>query len=386
MRRQIRLIVCALIAVLAIDGALPGQALAGARSKAARAKTAHTKPQSSRQCTHCQIAQLRAPKVTAETAAATAIATEVSGSAKAPAEEAAAAGPARERPAPRSRPRRKKPSFLLRAKIATLHLAEALHLYHPQPFQAGRRPRLTEERVWFEMVGSLLGVDAGLTISEITRVKGKSGDLELIHVVNDDGTGQNYESVLKRIPLIGGQRLEIQGPAINTLAGMPLGFRAVGLGLTSDLFEPGQNRAVSYTAEVKVTERTLLYWAPFWAPGAASAIDGALGAAGHHTVANLVGGALPFVSAALAVQSTVRAWRTFKNPNATRLQKALAAGHAVADSVRVAFPLVGTLANVALIGVTAGVSYLKVKKARAESEHMVDPRYVKPCARGGCTH
>lgn len=386
MRRQLRLYVCALIAVLAIDGAVSGEALAGGRNKAVRAKTAHSKPQPTRPCTHCQIAQLRALKVVAETAAtATASTTATPGTAEAPADEAAPAA-TRVRPAPRARVKRKKPSLLLRAKIAALHLAEAFHLYHPQPLHRGRSPRLTEERVWFEMVGSLLGIDAGVTVSEITRVKGKNGDLELIHVVNSEGTGQNYESVLKRIPLFGGQRLEIQGPAINMVGGMPLGFRAIGLGLTSDLFEPGQNRAVSYTAEVKITERTLLYWAPFWAPGAASAIDSALGAAGHHTVANLVGGALPFVSAALAVQSTVRAWRTFKNPNATKLQKALAAGHAVADSVRVAFPLAGTLANVALIGVTAGVSYFKVKKARAESEHLVDPRYVKPCARGGCTH
>lgn len=374
---------CALIAVLAIDGAVSGEALAGARNKAARAKTAHSKPQPKRTCTHCQIAELRAARLVAVETAVTAAAAR-SGSAEAPPEEAA--GPMRERPAPRARVKRKKPSLLLRAKIAALHLAEAFDLYHPQPLHRARTPRLTEERVWFEMVGSLLGVDAGVTISEITRVKGKNGDLELIHVVGGDGAGQNYESVLKRIPLIGGQRLEIQGPAINTVAGMPLGFRAVGLGLTSDLFEPGQNRAVSYTAEVKLTERTLLYWAPFWAPGAASAIDGALGAAGHHTVTNLVGGALPFISAALAVQSAVRAWRTFKNPEATRLQKALAAGHAVADGVRVAFPLAGTLANVALIGVTAGVSYLKVKKARAGSEHLVDPRYLRPCARGGCTH
>ncbi len=385
MRRQLQLIVCALIAAVAIQGTATHGALAGARKQAPRAKTAHARSQSSRPCTHCQIAQLRPPKLVAETAAATEPAATEPGDP--PAEETASAP--RERTVTVGRgaaKRRKKPSLLLRAKIATLHLAEALHLYHPQPLHGGRRPRLTEERVWFEMVGSLLGIDAGVTVSEITRVKGKSGDLELIHVVSQDGSGQNYESVLKRIPLVGGQRLEIQGPAINTTAGLPLGFRAIGFGLTSDLFEPGQNRAVSYTAEVKLTERTLLYWAPFWAPGAASAIDGALGAAGHHTVASLVGGALPFISAALAVQSTVRAWRTFKNPKATRLDKALAAGHALADGVRVAFPLAGTLANVALIGVTAGVSYFKVKRARAEAEHPVDPRYLKPCARGGCKY
>ena len=381
MRRQLQLLVCALIASLAIDGAVSVDALAGARKQAARAKAAHSKPQSTRPCLHCQLAQLRPPRQEAEPTPAAQVVVE-----PAPVAERQAPAAARGRQDDRGRLRRGKPSWRLRAKIAALHLAEALHLYHPQPHQGDGRPRLTEERVWFEVVGGLFGVDLGLTVSEITRVKGKRGDLELIHVVGADGAGQNFESVLKRIPLTSGQRLEVQGPAINTTAGLPLGFRAIGFGLTSDLFEPGQNRALSYTAEVKLTERTLLYWAPFWAPAAAKAVDGLLGTAGQSTVANLVGGALPFVSAALAVQSTVRAWRTFKNPNATRLQKALAAGHAVADGIRVAFPLVGTLANVAMVGVTAGVSYFKVKRARAEAEHLVDPRYLKRCAGGDCIH
>ena len=377
MRRPIQLIVCALIAALAIGGRGAEDALARARKPAPRAKAAHPRSQSARPCLHCQIAQLRPPVKAAPEAAP--VAPEEAPALLAP---VSVDRPSQDRKTGR---RRARSSFLLRARIAALHLAEALHLYHPQPHQGSGRPRLTEERVWLEVVGSLLGLDLGVTVSELTRVRGKRGSLELIHVVSEDGSGQNYESVLHRIPLGGGQRIEVQGPAINTTAGLPLGFRAIGLGLTSDLFEPGQNRAVSYTAEIKLTERTLLYWAPVWAPGVAAAVDGALGAAGHHTVANLVGGALPFVSAALAVQSAVRAWRTFKNPNATRLQKALAAGHAVADGVRVAFPLIGTLANVALVGVTAGVSYFKVKEARARAEHLVDPRFLRPCAMGGCT-
>lgn len=386
-RRPIQLIVCALIAVVAIDTAAPIDAAARARKQAPRAKTAHAKSQSRRPCTHCQLSQLRTTRhdAAADTAAAEnpegAGAERPDGDGK----EAAGAGAVAERGRSRGRKRRKT-SLVLRAKIAALHLAEALHVYHPQPHHGQGRPRLTEERVWFEALGSMLGVDVGLTLSEITRVKGKRGDLELIHVVSQDGAGQNFESVVKRIPLFAGQRLEIQGPAINTTGGLPLGFRLLGLGLTSDLFEPGQNRAVSYTAEVKLTERSVLYWAPFWAPAAASALDGALGVAGHHAIANLVGGALPFISAALAVQSTVRAIRTFRNPRAGKLEKALAAGHALADGVRVAFPLAGTLANVALIGVTAGVSYFKVKRARAQAEHPVHPRYLRQCARGGCTH
>ncbi len=381
MRRPIQLIVCALIAALAIGGATPAQAASRVKKPAVKSKTAHSSSRPRRPCLHCELAQLRTAREVAPDPVV----------AEPPVAEPEASQAVVTEAKPIARPRiargkRKKPSLLLRAKIATLHLAEALHLYHPQPNHGGERPRLTEERVWEEITGSLLGVDVGITLSEITRVRGTAGSLELIHVVNQDGSGQNFESVVRRIPLFAGQRLEIQGPAINTTAGLPLGFRAIGLGLTSDLFEPGQNRAISYTAEVKLTERALLYWAPLWAPGAARVIDSALGTAGHSTVANLVGGALPFVSAALAVQSAVRAYRVFKNPASTRLQKALAVGHVVADGVRVGLPVIGTLANVALIGVTAAVSYFKVKKARAEAEHPVDPRYLKLCARGGCIH
>jgi hypothetical protein len=379
-RRPIQLIVCALIAALAIGGATPAQAAARVKKTAVKTRTATSSARPKRPCLHCQMAQLRTAREIAPEQPVV----------EQPVVEKEAVEPVVVEAKPTAKPRaarskHKKPSFLLRAKIATLHLAEALHLYHPQPNFGGERPRFTEERVWFDAPGSLLGIDFGFTLSEITRVRGTAGSLEFIHVVGSDPANQNFESILKRIPLIGGQRLEVQGPAVNTMAGMPIGFRAAGLDLSSDLFEPGQNRAITYTAEVKLTERAFLYWAPLWAPGAASALDSALGTAGHSTVANLVGGALPFVSAALAVQSAVRAWRVFKNPESTRLQKALALGHVAADSVRVAFPVIGTLANVALVGVTAGISYLKVKKARAEAEHPVDPRYLRLCARGGCT-
>jgi hypothetical protein len=380
-RRPIQLIVCALIAAVAIGGSAPAGAATTARKRAVRSKVAHSSARPKRACMHCQMAQLRTTRE---------VAPEPVVVERPPPDEKPAAEPVtvEARPVVRvraSRGKRRKPSLLLRAKIATLHLAEALHLYHPQPNYGGERPRFTEERVWFDAPGSLLGIDVGFTLSEITRVRGTAGSLEFIHVVGSDPANQNFETILKRIPLIAGQRLEVQGPAVNTFAGLPIGFRAGGLDLSSDLFEPGQNRAITYTLEAKLTERAFLYWAPLWAPGAASALDAALGTAGHSTIANLVGGALPFVSAALAVQSAVRAWRVFRNPQATRLQKALAVGHVVADGVRVALPVVGTLANVALIGVTAAVSYVKVKRARAGSEHPVDPRYLRRCAPGGCT-
>lgn len=234
------------------------------------------------------------------------------------------------------------------------------HAGHHRAQSAPRRQRLTEERPFFEVVGSLLGIDVGLTLSEINRVRGDSA-LELVHVVDQTGSAQNFELVLARRELTHGQRIEFQGPALNTQAGVPLGFRALGLGLTSDLFEPGQRRALSYTLEAKLTERALLYWSPVFAPGLARGLERVLGVAGSHPLAGAVAGALPLVSAALAVQSAVRAVKVFRSPDATRVDKALAAGHAVADAIRVGMPLVGTLANVGLVAVSAGIALAKLR-------------------------
>ena len=242
-------------------------------------------------------------------------------------------------------------------------LVSALRL-HPAPRPGPRdRARITEERPYLEVVGSALGIDVGLTVSEIARVHGQ-GRTELVHVVGPDGVSHNLELVLARRELGQGQRLELQGPAINTRAGLPLGGRAIGVGLTSDLFEPGQRRALSYTLEAKLTERTLLYWAPLWAPGLAHGVDRWLGVAGGHGAAGAVAGALPFISAGLAVQSAWRAVRLLRDPSASGAARALATGHALADAVRVVLPLAGTLANVALVAASAGLTYLQVKRAR----------------------
>jgi hypothetical protein len=256
------------------------------------------------------------------------------------------------------------------------HAVDVLTL-HEQP-RLGGRGRVTEERPWFEMTADALGIDVGLTVSEINRVAGQ-GRFEFVHVVGPDGLTQNFETVIARKEIGHGQRIELQGPAVNTLVGAPVGFRAVGVGLTADLFEPGQRRALSYTLEAKLTQRALLYWAPFWAP----AVSSALAEGGRHTLANLVAGAIPFVSAGLAVQSAIRAYKLFRTPRAGSSEKLLALGHVAADVVRVFMPLVGTIANVALIGTSAGVSWARVKaaKRRAAREqrpwHEIVPRFER---------
>lgn len=237
-------------------------------------------------------------------------------------------------------------------------IAETLR-HHPMPSTRGQRYRITEERPFAEVTSSLLGVEIGLTTSEIGRVHGH-GPIELVHVVQPDRLGQNIELVLGRRTLRHGQRIELQGPALNTFAGLPVGARGLGVGLTSDLFERGEQRAISYTLEAKVTTRTLAYWFPHLAP----VIGKAMGSMSGDSVSRVVLGAVPVVSIGLAVQSAVKAVRLWRRPDVTRADKQLAVGHVLADSVRVVFPLAGTLANVVLVAGSAAVTYARLRGQR----------------------
>jgi len=223
--------------------------------------------------------------------------------------------------------------------------------------QAGPN-RITEERPFSEFKGSLFGLEVGVTFSELHQIRAQKG-IELIHVVNPEG-GSNVELVLARKELGKKQRLELQGPAVNTSLSpgdLPLGVRVVGVGLTSDVIDHQAKEAVSYTAEVKVTERTALE---------AGLMTGLFG--GGSTVAELFAAAVPGISAALFVSSARWAWKTYKNPRKTRVEKGLALAHAASDGVRIVFPMTGTLANAALVGVSTAMGYGRIRQMRRRAQ------------------
>jgi hypothetical protein len=231
---------------------------------------------------------------------------------------------------------------------------------------------LTEERPIFDASGFALGLEFGVTVSELHQVRPQSGrGLELVHVVNPDGTS-NLETVLARAPIGGRQRLELQGPALNSdrSALLPLGARFLGVGLTSDLVDRHAQEAVSYTLEVKATERTAAEVVRWAAPGVAAEAarflgrEGASGAAG--LAAQVMAGAVPVVGGLLAISSARWAWRVLHTPQADAATKSLAVGHALFDAARIAFPLAGAAANAALVGVAVGVGAVKVRKLKKE--------------------
>ncbi len=231
-------------------------------------------------------------------------------------------------------------------------------------------PMRTHERVMTEASGSFFGVDVGFTISQLDLVKKHTHGREIVQVVNADGSS-NVELILGRTQLGLGQRLELQGPALNTSltpGQLPLGARFIGVGLTSDVTSAMDHDALSYTVEVKLTERFIAEMATLGGAGAAKIAAEALTSVGAGAAAQVISEvirtAVPVLSVALAVSSARRALHVCRDPKAGPEMKAFAVLHALADAVRVVNPLAGVIGNATLVGVAALVGWLHVRHAK----------------------
>jgi hypothetical protein len=231
-------------------------------------------------------------------------------------------------------------------------------------------PMRTQERVLQDVGGSFFGIAVGITVSQLDLVRKNTHGLELIQVVNPDGSS-NVETVLGRLSLGHHQRIELQGPALNTSltpGELPVGARFLGLGLTSDVTSAMDHDAVSYTVEVKLTEKSVAELAALVAPGAADVAATALadvaGSGVAAVVADAVLGAVPVLSATLAVASARRAVHVCHDPTASKEMRGFAVAHAVADTVRIVEPLTGTLMNTGLVAVAAFCGWVHVRHAK----------------------
>jgi hypothetical protein len=258
-------------------------------------------------------------------------------------------------------------------------IADKVHPHRADAPGGGVPVRLTEERPFYELKGSLVGLEVGVTVSELHQLRARDG-VEVIHVVNADGSS-SVETVLARKELGRGQRVELQGPALS--AGLapgafPLGARFVGVGLTSDLVDEASKEAVSYTVEVKLTDRSVAELATLAAPGAAAeasrllAESSALEGVGA-VVAEAFAGAVPVVSALIAFSTARWALGVVRDPEASLATKAIAVGHALSDGARILFPIAGTLGNAALVGVSALIGLHEARKAAARATPPTGP-------------
>lgn len=225
-------------------------------------------------------------------------------------------------------------------------------------------PIRTHERVITDFGGSFFGLQVGVTISQLDLVRKNTTGVEIVQVVNPDGSG-NLETILMRKEIGAKQRIELQGPALNTSltpGELPIGARFIGIGLTSDVTSAMDHAAVSYTFEVKLNEKSVVELAAFGGPGAAQIAADAIEASASTLLGDVVGtalvGAVPVLSTALAVASARRAYHVVKDPTASREMKVFQVAHAVADAIRVVEPITGTVINAALVAVAATLGWV----------------------------
>lgn len=243
-------------------------------------------------------------------------------------------------------------------------------------------PIRTHERVLHDMGGSFFGVQVGVTLSQLELAKRGTSGVEFIQVVNPDGSS-NIETVLGRKQLGMGHRIELQGPALNTSLSpgeLPVGARFIGVGLTTDVTSTMDHDALSYTVEVKLSEKSIAEFAAMGGPGAAALAADALadvaGTSAAHVVGEVLLGAVPVLSAVLAINSARRALHTCRDKTAPAAMKFFAVTHALADAVRIVFPLAGTLANAGLVVAAASAGYISARHqqhAAPTGERLGDP-------------
>ncbi len=237
--------------------------------------------------------------------------------------------------------------------------------------------RITHERPFFEAGGRVYGAHLGVTVSELHQLRAKRG-VELIQVVDADGNS-NIETVLWRREIGKQHRVELQGPALNTRisGGLPLDVRLFGFGLTRDVVDPKAKEAVSYTFEAKLhTSDLVMLGGTGAAAKAAALLDETADSEIASAVTAACAAAVPVVGVLLAMSSARWAHKVLKNPRSTVANKVLAVTHAIADAVRIGFPLTGTLANAALVGVA--VWWHQRERAAARSTLPASPPPLPP--------
>jgi hypothetical protein len=270
-------------------------------------------------------------------------------------------------------------------------LVEKLHPHKHDPDNPPGPNIVTHERVLANhlTVKTPFGT-LNINTSALDTIRPQRGNgTEVIQMV--DGAETGVETVIWRHPLFGGWRIEGQTFGIYTGVGPDstgLGARAGGFGLTKDVTDPHSRETVSVTIEFKLMHDDVVRLAGLVAPGAAASVADAVAAGATSSIGEIVGGALagavPIVSVLLAIATARWAITRIKDPEASTTDKALAVAHAIADAVRVVFPLPGVLANVALMGVSLGINWFK-KHKRDKAEAAATPQTGPPGAEAAAT-
>jgi hypothetical protein len=231
---------------------------------------------------------------------------------------------------------------------------------------------VTRESEMWTTGGDIFGVEFGFTASQLQLLKKHTRGLE-VNSMQGDGHS-SIELLLARKQVGAGHRVELQGPALQASVApgeQPMAARFIGVDVTNDVVSGMDAQAVSYTVEVKLTDKTVLELASDVGPGAAShaaelLLQNAAGENVAHAVGHAILGAVPIVSGALALFAVRRAIKVVRDHDASNEKKAFAVAHAAFDTVRVFVPLAGAIGGAVLVVAALSSAYAHVKHAKGE--------------------
>lgn len=239
-------------------------------------------------------------------------------------------------------------------------------------FARATQPQLATKKSAHASSVFVAGVEIAVRVNHVDPLNDGRRDVKANWVADGENLAVDIESVLLRRDMPKGMRFELQGPALQAKADgetLPLRARFVGMGVTTSVAgemprDPTPPRA-EVKIEVKLTDRSIGSLAGL--AGASAEINSLLAEIEGTEAARVVGEvlltAVPVVSTAVALVSARRALKTVRDTTAGVRIKALAVLRALADAVTVVLPLVGTLANLALVGLAVANARHEARKA-----------------------
>lgn len=233
------------------------------------------------------------------------------------------------------------------------------------------QPQVTTKKAAHASSIVVAGVEIAVRVNHVDPLNDGRRDVRFNWVADGENHGVDLESVIAR-KQVKGLRMELQGPAVQARAdgeALPLRARFVGVGFTTDVsgdmpHDPTPPRA-ELKLEVKLSDKSIASLAGL--AGASAELDRVMTVVESSQAASVIGDvlltAVPVVSGLVALVSARRAVRCVKDATAPLTTKALAVLRALADATTVVFPLVGTLANLALVGAAVVLARREAKRA-----------------------
>lgn len=240
-------------------------------------------------------------------------------------------------------------------------------------FERVRAPQISTKKAAHQTSVFLAGFEVAVKMNHVDPLTDGRRDVKSNWVADGEHASVDLESVVKRKQLPHDMQMELQGPALTARADeesmLPLKARFIGFGLSKQFSEDmpldSTPPRVEVKVEIKLTEKSIGSLAGL--AGASQDLQLYAAELARTPAAEVIGsvltGAVPVVSTIVAGISARRAVAAVRDGALALTDKSLAVLRALADATTVFLPLIGTFANMALVGAAIGLARVRARRA-----------------------